>query len=78
MELSEDVFTVETAHDEVHIFWNHQPALNGRWRFRRSFSCFDTVFKIARRQNSGLPWRKKVAYILPDYLVLTIRDRKRI
>ena len=23
MELSGDIFTIETAHDEVHIFWNH-------------------------------------------------------
>lgn len=23
MELGGDVFTIETAHDEVHIFWNH-------------------------------------------------------
>lgn len=23
MEMSGDIFTIETAHDEVHIFWNH-------------------------------------------------------
>ncbi len=23
MEYSGDVFTIETAHDEVHVFWNH-------------------------------------------------------
>jgi len=23
MELSGDVFTIETAHDEVHVFWSH-------------------------------------------------------
>jgi len=23
MEMSGDVFTIETGHDEVHIFWNH-------------------------------------------------------
>jgi len=23
MELSGDIYTIETAHDEVHIFWNH-------------------------------------------------------
>lgn len=23
MEMSGDIFTVETAHDEVHVFWNH-------------------------------------------------------
>ena len=24
MELFGDIFTIETAHDEVHVFWNHQ------------------------------------------------------
>ena len=23
MEMSGDIFTIETAHDEVHVFWNH-------------------------------------------------------
>lgn len=23
MEMSGDIFTIETAHDEIHIFWNH-------------------------------------------------------
>ena len=23
MELSSDIYTIETAHDEVHVFWNH-------------------------------------------------------
>jgi hypothetical protein len=23
MELSGDIYTITTAHDEVHIFWNH-------------------------------------------------------
>ena len=23
MDMSGDVFTIETAHDEVHVFWNH-------------------------------------------------------